>query len=148
MSVRNPWAPGAHGWQDPTVGTEQRTWVDPALWSVRTGLTVVVAGCLVLGVGGSQVILWFARDPDPGPLRFLVFWALLILVIDLWLLLAIRIGFGLSRGAAITPARPGESQAEAEARADKLGWRANLALFAVASMLFYAFIVWQAIEEF
>lgn len=44
----------------------------------------------------------------------------------------------------VIPTRPGESEEEAEARSEELGWRLDLALLALASLPYYAFIISQA----
>jgi formate hydrogenlyase subunit 3/multisubunit Na+/H+ antiporter MnhD subunit len=109
---------------------------------------VFVGGCLVLGVGGSQVILQFASDADAGRAEFLVFWGLMILGMCLWMLLVMRMGDGFFRGAVVFPRRPGESQEEADARGDNRAWRVHVPLVATAGLLCYAFIIWQALEHF
>ena len=107
-----------------------------------------VVGCLLLGVGISQATLLFARDEKPTRAAFLTFWALVIIVICMFSLLCTRMSSSAFRGAVLIARRPGESQAEADARSDKQVWRAAIFLMPFAGLLCYAFIIWQAIERY
>jgi hypothetical protein len=121
---------------------------DPASWSVRTCLIVFVVGALVLGVGVSQAVLRFGRGQAPGRAIFLVFWALVILVICLFSLLCMRMSASVFRGAGVIAPRPGEAQKEADARADAYAWAMGRTVVTVAGLVFYAFIVWQAFAHY
>jgi len=56
----------------------------------------------------------------------------------------VRIGERVFRGATVIATLTGESQEEAEARADRLAWRILVPLMAITGLVCYAFIVWQA----
>jgi hypothetical protein len=126
----------------------QGTSWDPASWSVRTCLFVFVVGALVLGVGISQAVLVFGRDETPGRAVFLIFWALVILAICLFALLCMRMSSSVFRGAVAIAPRPGESQDEADARADAQAWVMGMAAVSIAGLVCYAFIVWQAVRHY
>jgi hypothetical protein len=111
-------------------------------------LIVFAVGSVVVGVGVSQALLIFGGDEEPGRAAFLVFWALVILVIDVFMLLCMRMASSVFRGAAVVGRLPGESQASADARADSQGWRVGVAAVAFAGLLCFAFIVWQAVEHY
>jgi hypothetical protein len=109
---------------------------------------VFAVSALVVGVGISQAVLIFGQDEKPGRAAFLVFWALVILVICLFGLLCMRMSNTAFRGAAAIARRPGESQAEADARADARAWTAGVAVVAFAGILCFAFILLQAIKHY
>ena len=130
-----------------TDARQREAW-DPASWSPRTGLIVFVVSAVVLGVGISQAVLLFGRDERPGRAAFVVFWGLIILVSCLFALLCARLSSTAFRGAAVIPRRAGESQHEAEERADKQAWAFGVAIIALTGLLCFAFIVWQAVRHY
>jgi hypothetical protein len=135
----------------PSMVTDTRqpepSW-DPASWSVRTCLIVFVFGAVAFGIGISQAVLRFGHVEHPGRAGFLVFWAVLILAICLFALLCMRMGDSVFRGALVIAPRPGESQGEADTRADAQGWAISRAVVTVAGLICYAFIVWQAVRRY
>ncbi|HVQ18080.1 MAG TPA: hypothetical protein VMT27_03470 [Actinomycetes bacterium] len=76
--------------------------------------------------------------------EFLVVWGLVIIAISLLSLSACWLGVKVFRGATVIAPRAGETQEDAEARADKIAWRVVVPLVAVTGLLCYAFIVWQS----
>ena len=137
-------------WQHCSVGTDaarrDASW-DPASWAPRTSLIVFAVGAVVVGVGISQAILMFDGVENRGRGPFLAFWAFVISVICVFMLLCMRMSSSVFRGVTVVGRRPGESQVAADARADAQAWRVEVAVVAFAGLLCFAFIVWQAIEH-
>ncbi len=77
-----------------------------------------------------------------------MFWAVLIVVIVMSMLFSVRAGFRLFRGAAVVPRRLGESQQDAEARADQMAVRILFPAMAILGLVCYALIIWKAIVSF